>query len=275
MDQRAGRPRQEARRAPAVATGAKPRVLVTGAGGFLGCRTVECLHLGGAWDVRALVRRPGSAARLARFPVDIVLGDVTLGVRHGRAPCKDCDSVVHCAVGTGWPPEAAFAVTVDGTKRTAEAALGGGGATVRPHQQHGRARQPRAASAGGDLAARSWRRRRLRAREVSGRTGGPRCGGTRPSRDLAAAGAHLRPVLAHLHGASAAGPAGGPARAVGRCGVALEHGLRGQRRRGDHQGAECTRHRVRGSIPDQATPISCRGGPSTSTSPSAATRASA
>jgi predicted dehydrogenase/nucleoside-diphosphate-sugar epimerase len=115
----------ETRRRPAVASGARPRVLVTGAGGFLGCRTVECLHLGGAWDVRALVRRPASAARLARFPIDIAIGDVTSESDMARA-IKDCDSVVHCAVGTGWPPEAAFAVTVDGTTRTAEAALAAG-----------------------------------------------------------------------------------------------------------------------------------------------------
>jgi predicted dehydrogenase/nucleoside-diphosphate-sugar epimerase len=116
---------QEVRRAPALATGAKPRVLVTGAGGFLGCRTVECLLLGGAWEVRALVRRPASAARLARFPVDIVLGDVT-SATDMTAVVKDCDAVVHCAVGTGWPPAAAFTVTVDGTKQTAEAALAAG-----------------------------------------------------------------------------------------------------------------------------------------------------
>jgi predicted dehydrogenase/nucleoside-diphosphate-sugar epimerase len=116
---------QEPRRAPAVATGAKPRVLVTGAGGFLGCRTVECLHLGGAWEVRALVRRPASAARLARFPVDIAVGDVT-SAPDMAAAVKDCDAVVHCAVGTGWPPEVAFTVTVDGTRQAAEAALAAG-----------------------------------------------------------------------------------------------------------------------------------------------------
>jgi nucleoside-diphosphate-sugar epimerase len=38
----------------------------------------------------------------------------------------DCDAVVHCAVGTGWPPDAAFNVTVDGTRTTAEAALASG-----------------------------------------------------------------------------------------------------------------------------------------------------
>lgn len=114
-----------ARRAPAVAMGARPRVLITGAGGFLGCRTVECLHLGGAWDVRALVRRPTSASRLARFPVQIVLGDVGSAADMAAA-VKDCDSVVHCAVGTDWPPDAAFKVTVAGTATTAAAALAAG-----------------------------------------------------------------------------------------------------------------------------------------------------
>ena len=107
----------------AVATaGRRPRVLVTGAGGFLGCRTVELLLQSGRWDVRALVRRPASAARLARLPLDIALGDVC---NHDdmRRVLEGCDAVVHCAVGTGWPPEAAFKVTVEGTRTVAEAAL--------------------------------------------------------------------------------------------------------------------------------------------------------
>lgn len=112
-------------RAPSIGSGVRPRVAVTGAGGFLGYRTVECLHHGGAWDVRAIVRRAGSAARLARLPVDIVLGDIGSAEEMARA-FKDCHAVVHCAVGTGWPPEAAFAVTVDGTKQVVESALAAG-----------------------------------------------------------------------------------------------------------------------------------------------------
>jgi nucleoside-diphosphate-sugar epimerase len=43
-----------------------------------------------------------------------------------RRAVSQCDAVVHCAVGTDWPPEAAFAVTVNGTKTTADAALAAG-----------------------------------------------------------------------------------------------------------------------------------------------------
>ena len=110
---------------PFVHAARKPRVLVTGAGGFLGCRTVELLHASGQWDVRAAVRRPGGAARLARLPVEIVLADACSAGDMKRA-MTDCDAVVHCAVGTGWPPDAAFNVTVDGTRTTAEAALASG-----------------------------------------------------------------------------------------------------------------------------------------------------
>jgi predicted dehydrogenase/nucleoside-diphosphate-sugar epimerase len=110
---------------PAVITETRPKVLVTGAGGFLGCRTAELLHLSGQWDVRALVRQPSSAARLARWPLEILLGDVVSPTDMRRA-LEGCDAVVHCAVGTTWPPETAFRVTVDGTRTTAEAALAAG-----------------------------------------------------------------------------------------------------------------------------------------------------
>ena len=53
---------KEARRAPAVASGARPRVLVTGAGGFLGCRTVE---MPAPWR-RVGRSRPRAAPRAAR-----------------------------------------------------------------------------------------------------------------------------------------------------------------------------------------------------------------
>jgi nucleoside-diphosphate-sugar epimerase len=112
-------------RAPAVSKGLRPMVVVTGAGGFLGCRTAELLHLSGRWNVRAVVQRASSAARLARWPLEIVLGSVLSPVDMRRA-MNGCDAVVHCAVGTSWPPESAFQVTVKGTRVTADAALAAG-----------------------------------------------------------------------------------------------------------------------------------------------------
>src|SRR5262249_7884546 len=44
--------RSPAATGPFVSIGRKPRVLVTGAGGFLGCRLVEVLLESGEWDVR-------------------------------------------------------------------------------------------------------------------------------------------------------------------------------------------------------------------------------
>ena len=110
---------------PVVAVADRRRVLVTGAGGFLGGRTVEILRERFGWDVVPLVRSPKSAARLARWPIDVALGDVCSPEDMARA-LRGCDAVVHCAVGTDWPPEAARKVTVDGTRTVAEAALAAG-----------------------------------------------------------------------------------------------------------------------------------------------------
>ena len=76
-----------------------------------------------------MVRRPGSAARLARLPVEIVIGDVVSRGDVDRA-IQGCDAVIHCAVGTGWPPETAFKTTVDGTRNVAEAAQATGARLV-------------------------------------------------------------------------------------------------------------------------------------------------
>jgi nucleoside-diphosphate-sugar epimerase len=110
---------------PMIHTGARRRVLVTGAGGFLGCRTVEVLKATEGWDVRAIVRRPGSAARLARYDMDVVVADITDAAAMARA-LDGCDAVEPCAVGNGWPPAAEFKSTVEGTRVVAEAALRAG-----------------------------------------------------------------------------------------------------------------------------------------------------
>ncbi len=103
----------------------RKRVLVTGAGGFLGGRTVELLRDHHGWDALPLVREPKSAARLARWPHEILLGDICSRADMDRV-MKGMDAVVHCAVGTSWKADETRRVTVEGTRIVAEAALAAG-----------------------------------------------------------------------------------------------------------------------------------------------------
>lgn len=89
------------------------RVLVTGAGGFVGGRLVEIMHARGV-PVRAGVRRWSSAARIGRFDVDLARCDL-LAPSQIDAALEEVDAVVHCAVGDR-------ASTVDGTRNLLEAA---------------------------------------------------------------------------------------------------------------------------------------------------------
>jgi predicted dehydrogenase/nucleoside-diphosphate-sugar epimerase len=110
---------------PAVAASPQ-RVLVTGATGFIGCRVAEALHLGRGWQVRALVHKPSSAARLARLPVEMVHGDLK-SRRDMEQAVAGCDAVVHCAVGTAYGDRReVFDVTVEGTRTLVEAARAAG-----------------------------------------------------------------------------------------------------------------------------------------------------
>jgi predicted dehydrogenase/nucleoside-diphosphate-sugar epimerase len=113
-------------RPPAVHVGGHAgRVLVTGASGFIGSRVVELLRLREQRDVRALVHNPGNASRLARLDVEMVQGD--LGAGDVKQFIADCDSLIHCAIGTDWAePRRIYEVTVGGTRRLAEAARAAG-----------------------------------------------------------------------------------------------------------------------------------------------------
>jgi predicted dehydrogenase/nucleoside-diphosphate-sugar epimerase len=99
------------------------RILVTGASGFIGCRVVELLRLRENCEVRAVVHNPGNASRLSRLDVEMVQAD--LGSAAGvRELVKGCDRVIHCAIGTEWgEPRKIYEVTVEGTRRLAEAAV--------------------------------------------------------------------------------------------------------------------------------------------------------
>jgi nucleoside-diphosphate-sugar epimerase len=77
----------------------KETILVTGAGGFIGGWIVETLHLDRTAVPRAGVRAWSSAARLARFPVEIVLCDVMDKESIARA-MSGASCVIHCVSGT-------------------------------------------------------------------------------------------------------------------------------------------------------------------------------
>lgn len=87
--------------------------LVTGAGGFIGGRVVELMHLAGM-RVRGGVRRWSTAARIGRLPVEIAHCDVMRPDVLDRA-MEEMTQVVHCAVGDA-------EVTVRGTRHVLEAA---------------------------------------------------------------------------------------------------------------------------------------------------------
>lgn len=94
------------------------KILVTGATGFIGCRIVELLHLSGVTNVRAAIRQWSSAARLGRFPVDIVIMDLMSKVDINRV-LDGVKYIVHCAKGPG-------GATDQGTRNLLEAALAKG-----------------------------------------------------------------------------------------------------------------------------------------------------
>jgi nucleoside-diphosphate-sugar epimerase len=68
------------------------RVAVLGAGGFIGNRVVEVLHLMGV-DVVPIVRRSNGVALPGRFPLDVRLADA-LDRQQVRSALQGCDSVV-------------------------------------------------------------------------------------------------------------------------------------------------------------------------------------
>lgn len=112
------------RRRPAVAAATRDRrVLITGATGFIGGRLAEVLSLRDGWKVRALVHNPGHASRLARLPVEMMMGDLDSPEDASRA-AEGCDAIVHCAIGTDWGNrKRIFDINVGGTERLARAAL--------------------------------------------------------------------------------------------------------------------------------------------------------
>ena len=109
----------------AASSATRPSVLVTGASGFVGCRLSEWLHEGGDWRVKALIRTPGRAVRLARMPIDFAIGDLN-SPKDLAASLEGCDAVVHAGIGTSWRPSERRTTNVQGTKHLVDAALRAG-----------------------------------------------------------------------------------------------------------------------------------------------------
>jgi predicted dehydrogenase/nucleoside-diphosphate-sugar epimerase len=93
----------------------KGKILITGASGFIGGRIVELLHLKGNYRIKAGIRRWASAARLGRFPVDIVMMDL-MDKKSIEKALEGVTGIIHCAKG----PDG---VTVQGTRNLLEVAL--------------------------------------------------------------------------------------------------------------------------------------------------------
>ncbi len=91
------------------------RILITGAGGFIGGWLAESLYLRGFRNVRSGVRRWSSGARIARFPLDVVLCDLLDPGQVDRA-MDGIEYVIHCAIGSK-------EVNVRGTENVLKAAL--------------------------------------------------------------------------------------------------------------------------------------------------------
>jgi nucleoside-diphosphate-sugar epimerase len=98
------------------------RVLVTGATGFIGGRLVERLVREEGATVRALVRNFANAPRIARFPIEMIPGDLSSPEALERA-VEGCDVVFHCAYGAQGTDAERRVVNVQGTERVLAAAL--------------------------------------------------------------------------------------------------------------------------------------------------------
>lgn len=97
-------------------------VLVTGGTGFIGRRLVEALTVACSANVRVMARNLARAPGVARFPVELVRGDVSIASDVDHA-VEGCDVVFHCAAIARANPETSRAVNVGGTENVLSAAL--------------------------------------------------------------------------------------------------------------------------------------------------------
>ena len=97
-----------------MTNGTTRRVLVTGAGGFIGSRLVEALLQLDGWEPVPSLRRWSTAARIGRYPIDPIQCDIMRPEQLADA-MRGVDAVIHSAVGNR-------TVTVEGTRNVLQAA---------------------------------------------------------------------------------------------------------------------------------------------------------
>jgi nucleoside-diphosphate-sugar epimerase len=97
------------------------RILVIGGTGFVGSRLIERLVVEHGAKVRAIVRNYATAVRIARFPIEMIHGDITVSEDVNRA-VEGCDIVFHCAYGNTGSGDQQRQVTVDGTRNIVSSA---------------------------------------------------------------------------------------------------------------------------------------------------------
>lgn len=97
-------------------------ILVTGATGFIGGRLVEHLVLHHKAKVKVLVRNFKNASRIARFPVEMISGDI-IDPQTVFEAAAGCRYIFHCAYDFAGSPKHKEDVAVKGTENICRAAL--------------------------------------------------------------------------------------------------------------------------------------------------------
>ncbi len=97
-------------------------VLVTGGTGFVGGRLIEKLVVEERAHVRALVRNFGNAPRIARFPIELIGGDIA-DDKVVKKAVEGCDVIFHCAHAASLSRDKQMVMALQGTRNLGQAAL--------------------------------------------------------------------------------------------------------------------------------------------------------